>query len=366
MAASSTSKPVAPQVGPSVWAVSDGRAGNAAQVRSIVQALGATGRWMKIAHIQGEAHRDTPIVLTPRAPWTWLPGARWPMERLALPPAQRTLFTPPWPDVWIAAGRRSAPYTAAIRSLSGGKTLAVQVLDPKSDRGDFDLIVVPEHDEVEGGNIIKTVGAPSYFSPDDIEDAGQAFADLADERGRACIVILGGNSKAHTFTEERAEALGADLERLSGLGWRLRITTSRRTPVPVVAKMRALADRIGARFWAGPEDGPNPYLAWLLYSDAAIVTEDSANMLSDAAWHGLPIHIARLDGTSPKFDRLHESLIRRGCARWFEGFLEGWSYEPLREADRVADEIVRKLLARHPQPKLGAAQDGGVVLPDWL
>ncbi|RIJ13799.1 hypothetical protein D1227_11795 [Henriciella mobilis] len=360
--------PIAPQVGPSVWAVSDGRAGNAAQVRSIVQALAATGRWMRIAHIQGKGHRDTPITLTPRAPWTWLPGPRWPLEKFALPPEQRSVLSPPWPDVWIAAGRRSAPFTAAVRELSGGKTLTVQVLDPKSSHDAFDLIVVPEHDELDGPNVIRTVGAPSYFSPDNIEDAGQAFADLADENGRSCIVILGGDSKAHTFTDAIADKLGEDLTRLSGLGWRLRITTSRRTPVPIVAKMRALADRIGARFWSGPEDGPNPYLAWLLYSDAAIVTEDSANMLSDAAWHGLPIHIARLEGSSPKFDRFHESLIRRGCARWFEGFLEGWSYEPLREADRVAEEIVKQLLARHPQPKLKTLDDSGdkVVLPDWM
>ena len=181
-------------------------------------------------------------------------------------------------------------------------------------------------------------------------------------------MVLGGDSKAHSFTDAVADRLSEDLTRLSGLGWRLRITTSRRTPIPIVAKMRALADRIGARFWAGPEDGPNPYLAWLLYSDAAIVTEDSANMLSDAAWHGLPVHMARLEGTSPKFDRLHQSLIQRGCARWFEGFLEGWSYEPLREADRVADAIVEKLLERHPQPELKSLGESGdkVVLPDWM
>lgn len=366
MPAAKPGKPIAPQVGPSVWAVSDGRAGNAAQVRAIVQALGNTSRWVRIAHIQGKGHRDKPITLTPRAPWTWLPGSNWPMERLALPPEQRSILTPPWPDVWIAAGRRSAPFTAAARRLSEGKTLAVQILDPKSDRGDFDLIVVPEHDGLDGPNVINTVGAPSYFAPEDIEDAGQAFADLADENAKSCVVILGGDSKAHTFTEAAADRLIQQLERLAGTGWRLRITASRRTPVPVIVKMRAFAGKYGAHFWSGASDGPNPYLAWLLYSDAAIVTEDSANMLSDAAWHGLPVHIARIEGSSPKFDRFHESLIKRGCARWFEGTLDSWTYEPLREADRVADEIVKRLLERHPQPKLASIESGSVVMPDWM
>lgn len=353
-------------LGPSVWAVSDGRAGNAAQVRAIVQALGATRRWMQIAHINGEGHRDTPLVLNPRAPWVWLPAGRWPAPRLALQADQRAMLQPPWPTVWIGAGRRTAPYSAAMRDWSGGATLVVHVLDPGIEPSAFDLLVTPEHDEVSGENVISTLGSPAYFSPDDREQAGLAFADLADERARSALVVLGGTSKTHTFTMGAAETLAQQLKQLSGAGWRLRITTSRRTPVEVIARMRRLADEIGARFWAGPEDGTNPYLAWLSFSDVAIVTEDSANMLSDAAYHGLPVHMVRLTGRHPKFDRLHDSLIRRGVARWFDGTLERWSYEPLREADRIADRIVTELIRRHPQPDLPAHEDGKVAAPDWL
>lgn len=352
-------------LGPSVWAVSDGRAGNAAQVRAVLQALGDTRRWIQIAHIAGEAHRADPLVLSPRIPWRWLPADKWPNPLTALPKDQRDLLGPPWPTVWVAAGRRSAALTRAVRELSGGKTLTVQILDPKISPDNFDLLVAPAHDEVSGPNVIQTIGSPSYFAPDLIEQAGQSFADLADERGKSAIVILGGNSKAHTFTDAAAERLNSQLRTLAGQGWRLRITTSRRTPVQVVAKFRAMADEIGARFWAGPEDGENPYLAWLVFSDCAIVTEDSANMLSDAAWHNLPIHIARLEGRADKFDKLHQSLIDHGAARLFGGVLETWTYPALREADRVADAIVAKLLERHPQPSMGG-DDTKVAPPDWM
>lgn len=352
-------------LGPSVWAVSDGRAGNAAQVRAVLQALGDTRRWIQIAHIAGEAHRADPLVLTPRIPWRWLPADKWPNPVVALPKDQRDLLGPPWPTVWVAAGRRSAALTRAVRELSGGKTLTVQILDPKISPDNFDLLVTPAHDEVSGPNVIQTIGSPSYFPPDLIEQAGQSFADLADERGKSAIVILGGNSKAHTFTDAAAERLDSQLRTLAGQGWRLRITTSRRTPVQIVARFRAMADEIGAPFWAGPEDGENPYLAWLVFSDCAIVTEDSANMLSDAAWHNLPIHIARLEGRSEKFDKLHQSLIDHGAARLFGGVLETWTYPALREADRVADAIVAKLLERHPQPSMGG-DDTKVAPPDWM
>ncbi len=354
------------RLGPSIWAASDGRAGNAAQVRAIVQALSETRRWMQIAHITGDGHRADPLVLSPRPPWTWLPGANWPAPLLALPASQRATFTAPWPTLWIAAGRRSAPYTAALRQWSDGQTLCVQVLDPKTNTSAFDLVSTPEHDRLTGNNVIHTVGSPAHFSEEAIEDAGQTHADLADERGQSAIVILGGTSKAHKFTLRDAERLEAQMRSLAEQGWRLRITASRRTPVEIVARMRVLADQIGARFWASNADGPNPYLGWLLYSDAAIVTGDSANMLSDAAWHGLPVHIAPLTGSAPKFDRLHTSLINRGCARHFDGTLDLWTYEPLREAGRVADAIIEKLLQRHPQPQMPPIEQGKTAAPDWL
>ncbi len=354
-------------LGPSVWAVSDGRAGNAAQSRAVVQALGETSRWMRIAHINGRGHRDGPLTLTPHPPWTFLPPGKWPAPRLALPMNQSSQLMAPWPSVWIGAGRRTAPYSTIMRDWSKGETITVHILDPRIDPSAFDILVTPAHDSVTGDNVISTIGSPAYFAPEAIEEAGQAFADLADERGKSALVVLGGNSRTHKFTPDAATRLADQIRHLSGQGWRIRITASRRTPVPARAKFRALADQIGALYWDGPPDGPNPYLAWMIFSDVAIVTEDSANMLSDAAYHGLPIHIARLEGRSAKFDRLHNSFIEQDCARWFEGALDTWEYEPLREADRVADAIVDKLLERHPQPDIPAIEgDGTVVRPDWL
>lgn len=352
-------------LGPSIWAVSDGRAGNAAQVRAIAQALSETHRWMQIAHINGAAHQTDAITLTPGAPWTWLPSKYWAAPLFALPREQRALLSGPAPTIWLGAGRRTAPYSVQMRALSAKKTVSVHILNPHINPQAFDLLVTPAHDGLSGSNVISTTGSPAYFSADDIEAAGNAFANLADERGKTAIVVLGGNSKTHRFTDRAAKRMIGQLKTLSDQGWRLRITASRRTPVETRAQFRAFADANGARYWEGPADGPNPYLAWLIFSDVAIVTEDSSNMLSDAAYHGLPVHIARLDGGSNKFARLHDSFIKHGCARWFEGSVDTWDYIPLREADRVADAIVELLLKRYPQPDLGT-ESGKIVAPDWL
>lgn len=350
-------------LGPSIWAVSDGRAGNAAQVRAIASALSDTRRWMQIAHVQGRGHRRQPLDLNPRVPLRWLPPSRAFKPLLALPKEQRQVFEGPFPTVWVGAGSRTAPYSTAVRDWSGGKTLTVHVLDPRTDTTDFDILVTPRHDLSEGENVVQTMGSPAYFSAEEVEAAGLAFADLADERGRSAIVVLGGDSRTHTFDKSAIARLDVQLRAVLASGWRLRITCSRRTPVAARAHFRGMADEVGAKFWEGSSDGQNPYLAWLLFSDAAIVTEDSTNMLSDAAYFGLPIHMARLTGRSDKFDRLHESFISRGIARWLHGGLETWSYKPLREADKVADRIVEELLKRYPQPDLGGMDKA--VTPDW-
>ncbi len=344
--------------------MSDGRAGNDAQVRAIASALRETGRWMRIAHIQGEGHKSAPVHLNSRAPFRWLASIGKGDPRRALSQQDLDKIAAPFPTVWIGAGSRTAPYSAQVRTLSKQATLSVHVLDPRTTKTDFDILVTPRHDLSEGPNVIRTMGSPAYFSADDVEEAGLAFADLADEKGRSAIVVLGGNSRTHTFDKAAMLRMEVHLRAVIAQGWRLRITCSRRTPIPARAFFRKFADEVGARFWEGLSDGPNPYLAWLLFSDAAIVTEDSTNMLSDAAYFGLPIHIARLTGRSEKFDRLHSSFISRGIARWLHGGLETWSYEPLREADKVADRIVEVLLERHPQPDMDGASD--IVAPDWL
>ena len=307
-------------------------------------------RWVQIGHINGEAHKAKPIELTPKGLQPLLPSRMWWSPLSCLPKDQKEIFQPPWPTLWLAAGRKTAPYSRYIKSASGGDTLTVHIMNPQMPLDDFDLVVIPEHDGIEGDNVMQLVGSPTYFAPDTIEDAELAFGDLMDERGFKVVVILGGDSKTHKMTEAVCKDLEAQLTQISADGAKLRIVCSRRTPTHARVRFRAFSERVGARFWESTADGANPYLAYLMMSDAAIVTEDSSNMLSDAAYFGLPIHIAKLEGHSGKFTKLHNALVERGMAKWFDGEVSRWKYTPLREIDRVADEIVRRLKERYPPP----------------
>lgn len=334
--------------GPAIWCVADGRAGILNQTLALAAALAEPERAADLAHIRSDAHRDAPVILQPEGWRLVLPPNLWPSPLSALPVAQRELLTAPWPDIWIAAGRRSIPYSRLMRKLSGGKTLVVQTQNPRVPLSDFDLVIPPEHDGVTGPNVFPIVGPPVWFSQARISDARARFPTLRDAPGQKVLVSIGGDSKNHRMTETNAGMIEAAIMRLAP-GRKFWITVSRRTPEHARVRFRRLATSIDAIFFENEErDGPNPYLAFLAMCDVAMVTCESANMIADPAFFGKPVYLLKIDGGSPRFDKLHKSFIDRRAAQWFTGGLSGWSYAPVREAARAADEIVRRMLARRP------------------
>lgn len=316
-----------------LWCISDGRVGIERQTVAVSNALS------ELLPIETKIIR-----LNPRPPQVWLPPNLWPAPLAALPFDQRDQLREPWPDVWIANGRRSIPYSLRAKHWSGGKSLVVQLQDPRVDSRRFDLVVPPIHDGVVGSNVIETLGAPVWFTNQQIDAARAGFPALGDIMAPKVAVILGGPSKRHRFSTARAQAIIAQLSKIAASGAHLMVTTSRRTPTEIVTLFRTFAGQHNADFFADEaSDGPNPYLAWLAYADFALVTEDSTNMMTDAAFFGLPIHLIKLEGGDARFDLLHKGFVDRGAARWFNGTLERWTYPPVRDAMAVAQAIVARL-----------------------
>ena len=316
-----------------IWAVSDGKAGNAAPSLGLAEAVARRRPAeivVKTVGWKGFSGR-LPWWLVP-APRLWLDGASG--------------MSPPWPDLWIATGRATLPLDMAVRRWSGGRTFVVHVQDPRAPASAFDLVVAPRHDGIEGPNVLKITGSPHRVTPDRLAADRARFAATIDPLPHPrTAVLVGGRSKAHDLSPERAAALadqiGAAIEREGGS---LLLTFSRRTPEPAKAAFRARLGALPGQMWDG--EGDNPYFAFLDAADVILATEDSANMATEAAAVGRPLHILPLDGGSPKFRRFHADLQSRGVARPFNGDLTPWPCEPLNETERAADEIVRRLELR--------------------
>ena len=309
-----------------IFAISDGRAGIERQAQALAGAIAE----------QIGAQVETKK-LTPRAPQVFLPPLLWPNPISALPIEQRDILDN-LPDIWIGNGRRAIPYSIMAKKHG---CFVVQIQDPKVPCNLFDAVVAPKHDNVKGNNVFETLGGLVWYSKHQIDEAIQKFPQFANEKREKILVILGGNSKTHKFTNSRADEIFENLKQLQNESRTFWITVSRRTPEEITQKFRDFAKANNHSFFENQQiDGDNPYIAWLALSDIALVTEDSANMLSDCAFFGLPINLIKLQGGSQKFDRLHDSFIEAGAARWFDKNLQKFAYGKINSVDLIAKNII--------------------------
>ena len=312
-----------------IWAVSDGRAGIEAQVMGLADAVA------RLRAAQVTIKRIAWKAPFGRLPWGLVP------PRLALQPESG--IAPPWPDVWIAAGRATLPLSTRIRRWSRGKTFVVQTQDPRTGLKPFDLVIPPVHDGLAGANVFPIVGAPNRMTPQRLASELTRFASRIEPLPHPRIaLIVGGTSKAFDLPPARAAQMADEIAHaVTASGGSLLVSFTRRTPQ---AARRIITERLAALpGWIWDETGENPYAAFLAAADAVLVTEDSTNLATDAAATGKPVHVLAMAGSSPKFARFHADLEARGIARRFGGTLETWAYLPLSETDRAAREILRRL-----------------------
>ena len=136
-----------------IWAVHDGRAGIESQVLGLAEAVArlrpaeVVDKRLKFKGLYGKL--PAPLQLSPR-------------QFLA---ADSAKLEPPWPDLWIGAGRTAVTFALCIRGWSQKKTFVVQVQDPRWPAQMFDLVVPPRHDRLAGDNVVAITGSPHRVTP---------------------------------------------------------------------------------------------------------------------------------------------------------------------------------------------------------
>lgn len=280
---------------PSVWVLTDGKAGDEQPLIGLAEAMGAT-----------------PIVrrITPRRAFAWL--MPWgPIDPRDAPQKVGSPLAPPFPDICLATGRRAVAYLRALKSLSP-TTFCVLFKDPRIRRHKADLLIVQQHDAPRGENVLVVTTAPNRMSPARLEDARHAMADRLDSLPRPRVtVLIGGDSRHHQFSEGDIKRLLGGLEAKLDAGSALMITASRRTPPPLATALAELAKRPNVLFWDGT--GDNPLLAYLAWADEIVVTADSTNMVGEAATLGVPVQVFHPSGGHAKIGRFLAALSQEAA-----------------------------------------------------
>ncbi len=317
-----------------VWAVADGRAGIENQALGLAEAVAR----LTPAEITVKRLKFKPL-------FDRLPSGLKinPSSMLA---ADSDRIDAPFPDLMIAAGRASLPFSLRMRKWSEGRTFVVQTQDPRWPSHRFDMVVAPAHDRVSGDNVFEIVGQPHRVTPARMAKDAPRFTDRLEALPRPRVaVLIGGKSKAFDMPVDHAIALADQIAGAIGdVGGSIMLTFSRRTPDAARAAMTERLKDVPGWIWDGT--GANPLFAFLHRADHILVTEDSANMAVEAASTGKPVSILAMPGGNAKFARLHADLAALGASRPFDGALSTWAYEPLAETERAAKAVLEALAAR--------------------
>lgn len=317
-----------------IWVLADDRAGNVAQAVGVAEALERPFETKDI--------RYSPLARLPNA----LQGA----SRLGVTPETRGALTSPWPDVVIAAGRRTAPVARWIKRQNP-RAFLVQIMNPgRVGADEFDLIAIPAHDcklpTGDAPNVVRTTGAPHRVTSARLTAARDVWAQRFAALPRPWIaLIVGGATNRKPFPPELATTLGQQATKMAA-GGSVLLTTSRRTGTD--AEQALLATILEPRFvFTWGNSGENPYMGFLALADAIVVTGDSVSMCSEACATSAPVYIfAPEDMVAAKHARLHTALYEQGFARPLDGQFKTWTHPPLNAAHDIARAIESKLKAR--------------------
>jgi hypothetical protein len=309
------------------WAIADAAAGNQRQALALAERLGLPVR---------------PLVLEPRAPWSWFAPRVTLGGSLALPRAERAGFAPPWPRVAVGCGRDAALFTRMLRTLSQGRCRTVQILDPRMDPRHWDTLITPRHDGIAGPNVLSPLGSLNPIDGEWLEDAREAWPHLAELPAPRVGVLLGGPRRGiamdGTWTQAFIDGLRVLHQRRGGS---LLVLASRRTPPRLAGALREALGGVPGLHWPGA-GGPNPYPGVLAWADRLVVTPDSVNMLSEACAVGCAVHTFAPRPLPDKLARFHRAL--REAALLHELDSEAPDRQPpLRETAAIAAATRRRL-----------------------
>ena len=242
---------------------------------------------------------------------------------------------PPWPDLVIAASRRSAPVARWIRKQSGGRSRLVHLFHTQAPLDDFDLVItLPQYRLPQRANILHLHSALNRIDPERlVRDAAQWRAQFASLPRPHIALIVGGTSSSYVFDPATAARLGREASaEARDAGGSLLISTTPRTPAAAADALFADIDVPAYRYRWQAEDPDNPYFALLALADRFIVTVDSASVPVEACASGKPVALfewPRRQASGP-----WQRLLKRAPLRHlYQALLYLGLFKPARDFD---------------------------------
>tara|TARA_B100002019_G_C21185743_1_gene556103 strand:- start:214 stop:1158 length:945 start_codon:yes stop_codon:yes gene_type:complete len=247
-------------------------------------------------------------------------------------------------DFIISCGRKSVIPSIHLKNIANKKVFNIHIQDPKVDLNHFNFIVAPEHDSLQGQNVINTKGAIHYLTENEISENKDYLNSLIknDER-KIWTLIMGGPTKYYDYSTKNIKHIFTSLYKLlKKHDFQLVVIPSMRTPINTIHYAKEF---FGDNHTIIMDVDKKAYLSALAIAENIIITCDSSSMISEAALTGKPIYIANIlprkkDKRFQKFRNLFREL---NITRNLGEEIEDWNYQKLNETNRVANIIKQKI-----------------------
>ncbi len=244
-------------------------------------------------------------------------------------------------DLLISCGRKSVIPSILLKKKNKN-VFTIHIQDPKVNFNNFDIIIAPEHDGINGKNIITSKGAIHYITKEEIEKSKNYLTDKI--KGQKIVaLILGGPNKYYSFDNEEISKI-FDQIKISFIskGYKVAVIPSMRTPKKTIQLAK---EKLINNAYIVSEVDKKAYLSSFAIANSIIVTCDSTSMISEAAVSGKPIFVAHMKTkrNNYRFKRFFQLFRDMGIIRNLGEKVEEWNYNNLNESKRIAELINQKI-----------------------
>ena len=246
-------------------------------------------------------------------------------------------------DIVISCGRKSVVPSIYLKNKFKNKIMNIHIQDPKVSLKNFDYIVAPEHDDLQGKNVLTSKGAIHYLTNSELDQNENYLKSRMDSEKKVLAFIIGGPTKYYNYEDKVIDEIFLKIKNnFLNNGYQAIIIPSMRTPKSIIKKAQdyfvqgqVVIDNVDKK----------AYLSALKLADHIVVTCDSTSMISEAAITGKPIYVAQMPASKKNerfnnFFKLFESLK---IIKNLDTIVDSWSYQELDEANKISTYLKSKL-----------------------
>ena len=272
--------------------------------------------------------------------WNYVPSKFTPKSDVILKD-KNYISDPEQFDLIISCGRKSV-IPSIILKKKNNKIFTIHIQDPKVNFNNFDIIIAPEHDNIQGANVISSKGAIHYITQEEIEKSKSYLVDKVNSK-KIVTLILGGPNRYYGFNNNELTKIFNEIKtNFISKGYKAFIIPSMRTPKKTIEI--ATKEFINDGYVVNSID-KQAYLSSLALATNIVITCDSTSMISEAAASGKPIFVAHMQPkrNNYRFRKFFQLFKELGITRNLGDKVESWTYNSFNEAERIATMVHSKL-----------------------